>query len=58
MTTNNLFDKEWFDFNLFPEDWISISVAKNGTAYRETKWWYQRNNMTKRQIKSSKFFMK
>lgn len=33
---------EMNDYDMFLKEWIMLT-AKNGTVYRETKWWKERN---------------
>ena len=38
------FTKDVHDFDIFPPEWIMLTV-QNGTAKKETQWWHQRRNL-------------
>uniref|UniRef100_A0AC34Q395 Alpha-1,2-fucosyltransferase n=1 Tax=Panagrolaimus sp. JU765 TaxID=591449 RepID=A0AC34Q395_9BILA len=37
------FSKDYHDFDIFPPEWIKLTL-KNNEVKLETKWWHQRNN--------------
>uniref|UniRef100_A0AC34R7Q1 L-Fucosyltransferase n=1 Tax=Panagrolaimus sp. JU765 TaxID=591449 RepID=A0AC34R7Q1_9BILA len=43
ITDNADFTKDVHDFDIFPPDWLMLTVEK-GLARRETRWWHQRRN--------------
>ncbi|KAE9549709.1 hypothetical protein FO519_007073 [Halicephalobus sp. NKZ332] len=45
VSDNGDFTKDIHDFDIFPPEWIMLTV-QNGTAKKETQWWHQRRNQT------------
>uniref|UniRef100_A0A914YR19 Uncharacterized protein n=1 Tax=Panagrolaimus superbus TaxID=310955 RepID=A0A914YR19_9BILA len=44
ITDNADFTKDIHDFDIFPKEWIMLSL-KDGKAFKETQWWHQRRGL-------------
>uniref|UniRef100_A0AC35EZ86 L-Fucosyltransferase n=1 Tax=Panagrolaimus sp. PS1159 TaxID=55785 RepID=A0AC35EZ86_9BILA len=44
ITDNADFTKDIHDFDIFPKEWIMLSL-KDGKAVKETQWWHQRRGL-------------